>query len=49
MRPVTPVGNPPAEYEALEMLRSEVPSLLLLDFHMPGLNGAEVLSRLPSG
>jgi sigma-B regulation protein RsbU (phosphoserine phosphatase) len=28
------------------MLRSEVPSLLLLDFHMPGLNGAEVLSRL---
>lgn len=32
--------------EALEMLRSEVPSLLLLDFHMPGLNGAEVLSRL---
>src|SRR6478736_4794943 len=32
--------------EALEKLRSEVPSLLLLDFHMPGLNGAEVLSRL---
>ncbi len=32
--------------EALEMLESEVPSLLLLDFHMPELNGAEVLSRL---
>src|SRR5262245_57814433 len=32
--------------EALEMLRSEIPSLLLLDFRMPGLNGAEVLSRL---
>jgi sigma-B regulation protein RsbU (phosphoserine phosphatase) len=32
--------------EALEKLRSEIPSLLLLDFHMPGLNGAEVLSRL---
>jgi phosphoserine phosphatase RsbU/P len=32
--------------EALEMLRAEVPSLLLLDFHMPQLNGAEVLSRL---
>ena len=35
--------------EALEMLHAEVPSLLLLDFHMPGLNGAEVLSRLASG
>lgn len=32
--------------EALEMLEREVPSLLLLDFHMPELNGAEVLSRL---
>jgi len=32
--------------EALEMLHAEVPSLLLLDFHMPGLNGAEVLSQL---
>jgi phosphoserine phosphatase RsbU/P len=32
--------------EALEMVQSEVPSLLLLDFHMPRLNGAEVLSRL---
>jgi phosphoserine phosphatase RsbU/P len=32
--------------EALEILHAEVPSLLLLDFHMPELNGAEVLSRL---
>jgi sigma-B regulation protein RsbU (phosphoserine phosphatase) len=32
--------------EALEMLHAEVPSLLLLDFHMPQLNGAQVLSRL---
>ncbi|MGI8891050.1 MAG: PP2C family protein-serine/threonine phosphatase [Chthoniobacterales bacterium] len=32
--------------EALKMLHAEVPSLLLLDFHMPELNGAEVLSRL---
>jgi sigma-B regulation protein RsbU (phosphoserine phosphatase) len=32
--------------EALDMLHTEVPSLLLLDFHMPQLNGAEVLSRL---
>ncbi|MEO8439352.1 MAG: fused response regulator/phosphatase [Spartobacteria bacterium] len=34
--------------EALEALQTEVPSLLLLDFHMPQLNGAEVLSRLRS-
>ena len=32
--------------EALEMLHVAAPSLLLLDFHMPELNGAEVLSRL---
>ncbi len=32
--------------EALEMLHAEAPSLLLLDFHMPELNGAEVLTRL---
>jgi len=32
--------------EALEMLHAEVPALLLLDFHMPQLNGAQVLSRL---
>jgi DNA-binding response OmpR family regulator len=34
--------------EALEMLHAEIPSLVLLDFHMPELNGAEVLSRLRS-
>lgn len=34
--------------EALEMLHAEMPSLVLLDFHMPELNGAEVLSRLRS-
>ncbi len=32
--------------EALAMLRQEVPSLLLLDFHMPELDGAELLARL---
>ena len=32
--------------EALEMLHLDVPALLLLDFHMPELNGAQVLSRL---
>jgi sigma-B regulation protein RsbU (phosphoserine phosphatase) len=32
--------------QALEFIRAEQPSLLLLDFDMPGLNGAEVLKRL---
>ncbi len=32
--------------EALEMLHAEIPSLLLLDFEMPGLNGGEVLKQL---
>ncbi len=32
--------------EGLEMVHALAPSLLLLDFHMPGLNGAEVLGRL---
>ena len=32
--------------KALELMRAEQPSLLLLDFDMPGLNGAEVLKRL---
>jgi len=31
---------------ALEALHKEVPALLLLDFDMPGINGAEVLKRL---
>src|SRR6476659_4003885 len=34
--------------EALETVHGEPPSLLLLDFDMPGLNGAEVLKRLRS-
>src|SRR4029077_19646249 len=34
--------------EALEMVRAKPPSVLLLDFDMPGLNGAEVLNRLRS-
>ncbi|CAN5577415.1 SpoIIE family protein phosphatase [soil metagenome] len=32
--------------EALETLPRNLPSLLLLDFHMPELNGAELLARL---
>ena len=32
--------------KALEMIHAKQPSLLLLDFDMPGLNGAEVLKRL---
>ncbi|HKQ37561.1 MAG TPA: SpoIIE family protein phosphatase [Verrucomicrobiae bacterium] len=34
--------------EALEEIHARPPSLLLLDFDMPGLNGAEVLRRLRS-
>src|SRR5438874_4822803 len=34
--------------EALELTHAKQPSLLLLDFDMPGLNGAEVLKRLRS-
>ncbi len=34
--------------EALRIVHEEIPSLLLLDFHMPELNGAEVVSRLRS-
>jgi phosphoserine phosphatase RsbU/P len=34
--------------EALETVQARPPSLLLLDFDMPGLNGAEVLRRLRS-
>ena len=34
--------------EALKLVHSEQPSLLLLDFDMPALNGAEVLKRLRS-
>jgi eukaryotic-like serine/threonine-protein kinase len=32
--------------EALELARSEVPDLVLLDFDMPGLDGVDTLSRL---
>ena len=34
--------------EALEEIRATPPSVLLLDFDMPGLNGAQVLERLRS-
>ena len=34
--------------EALETIHARPPSLLLLDFDMPGLNGADVLRRLRS-
>jgi phosphoserine phosphatase RsbU/P len=34
--------------EAMETIHAHPPSLLLLDFDMPGLNGAEVLRRLRS-
>ena len=34
--------------EALEMIHAQPPWVLLLDFDMPGLNGADVLTRLRS-
>ena len=34
--------------EALRIIHTKPPALLLLDFDMPGLNGAEVLKRLRS-
>ena len=34
--------------EALEIIHDKPPSLLLLDFDMPGINGAEVLKQLRS-
>ena len=34
--------------EALEIIRAKPPSLLLLDFDMPGANGAQVLKQLRS-
>jgi len=34
--------------EALEIIHTRLPSLLLLDFDMPGTNGAEVLKQLRS-
>src|SRR3977135_1707245 len=34
--------------EGLRLIRTEQPSLLLLDFDMPGLDGAQVLERLRS-
>jgi sigma-B regulation protein RsbU (phosphoserine phosphatase) len=34
--------------EALEIIHAKPPSLLLLDFDMPGLNGTELLERLRS-
>ena len=36
------------EAKALQLIHAKPPSLLLLDFDMPGLNGAEVLRRLRS-
>ena len=36
----------PDGIEALKLLRADPPSLLLLDYDMPGMNGAEVLKQL---
>jgi serine phosphatase RsbU (regulator of sigma subunit) len=50
LRALTAVGfacrEAPDGQQGLAMLHAEIPSLVLLDFDMPGLNGAEVLKRL---
>jgi|WetSurSiteA1Bulk_404760.scaffolds.fasta_scaffold71420_2 DNA-binding NtrC family response regulator len=35
----------PAE-DALEIIRSDMPDVILLDFRMPGMDGVEVLKRI---
>jgi len=49
---LTSAGHESRECEdgakALQLIHAKPPSLLLLDFDMPGLNGAEVLRRLRS-
>ncbi|MBA3272435.1 MAG: response regulator, partial [Chthoniobacterales bacterium] len=39
-------GESPDGLHALETVHRDPPSLLLLDFDMPGLDGGEVLKRL---
>ena len=39
-------GESPNGIDALEHVHADLPSLLLLDFDMPGIDGAEVLKRL---
>ena len=41
-----PAPRPPTDIEALASLHADTPSLLLLDFDMPGMDGAEVLKQL---
>ena len=51
-QPLASAGHDCRECEdgakALQLIHAKPPSLLLLDFDMPGLNGAEVLRRLRS-
>ena len=35
--------------EALEYLEKETPNLILLDLHMPDMNGFEVMKRIMQG
>ncbi|MEK7388157.1 MAG: response regulator [Elusimicrobiota bacterium] len=40
------ISTAPSGFEALEKIKEETPSLLILDVMMPGMNGFEVLERI---
>ncbi len=46
---MTVVGEAGSGAEAIEMIRRLAPDLIFLDVQMPGMDGFEMLSRLPAG